>query len=317
MSPLSLFIESVGYQPYRLELTDLEPGEHRVQEVFLEPLPPPVSQKKAPVKYRPKKPLILTLGHKVDLKLIWIPPGEFVMGSPDNEYGRFSDEGPQHAVELTEGFWMGCYQVTQAQWQEVMGENPSQHKGAGYPVEQVSWEDCLVFLEKLNVIAGKLNKIDLEFRLPTEAEWEYACRAGTGTTLPNNAKLTSLMGNCRQLNPIAWYADNSQGKTHPVGRKKANNWGLYDTLGNVWEWCSDGKRTYNPIPQVDPKAKFDESQTRVSRGGSMADYPQFCRSATRYTFRSIEKNPYLGLRLAARESLPEPEEPQTTAEESE
>src|SRR5271165_1461704 len=163
-------------------------------------------------------------------RLRWIPPGKFWMGSPEDEAGRFSHEGPRHLVSIDSGFWMFDTPCTQALWEGVMGENPSQFKvadrpkeGADRPVESVSWEQCQEFLTALN---SRLDGVQLS--LPSEAQWEYACRAETETARYSE-----------KLDTIAWYAENSGKETHSVAGKEANSWGLYDMLGNVWEWCAD------------------------------------------------------------------------------
>src|SRR3954454_4948863 len=156
-------------------------------------------------------------------RLRWIPPGVFWMGSPDDEEGRFSDEGPQRLVSIDSGFWMFDTPCTQALWEAVMGENPRRFKEANRPVESVSWVQCQQFLKRLNEKCAVL-----ELKLPSEPQWEYACRAGTET--PRYRE---------DLNEIAWYSVNSKQKTHPVGKKAPNDWGLYDTLGNVFEWCEN------------------------------------------------------------------------------
>ncbi len=166
--------------------------------------------------------VILRVGD-VTQRLRWIPPGRFQMGSPEGEEGRFSDEGPQHEETIPSGFWMFDTPCTQALWEAVMGENPSRFKGPDRPVESVSWDQCQEFLQRLNARCT-----GLELKLPSEAQWEYACRAGRET--PRYRE---------DLDEIAWYWENSQGETHPVGQKAPNDWGLYDTLGNVWEWCED------------------------------------------------------------------------------
>jgi formylglycine-generating enzyme required for sulfatase activity len=155
--------------------------------------------------------------NSISMKLVWIAPGEFKMGSNDGE----DFEKPLHTVKITKGFYMGAFEVTQGQYQQVMGTNPSYFKGANLPVEQVSWDDAVEFCKKLSQKEGKT------YRLPTEAEWEYACRAGTTTKF-------SFGDDESQLGEYAWYGKNSGMKTHPVGKKKPNAWGLFDMHGNVW-----------------------------------------------------------------------------------
>ncbi len=219
------------------------------------------------------------LGGGVSMELVWIPPGTFTMGSPANENGRFEDEGPQHQVTISKGFWMGKFPVTQGQYQQLMGENPAHFTNAGLdaPVESVNWHKAKEFCGKLRGrLAGDLR--GLTVRLPTEAEWEYACRAGTTTALYNNKELTSTDGRCRNLDEIAWYWENSGSITKPGGQKQPNEWGLYDMLGNVWEWCEDGWRNYTSSVQTDP---VGSGSSRVLRGGSWGHFARFCRSAVR------------------------------------
>jgi formylglycine-generating enzyme required for sulfatase activity len=207
------------------------------------------------------------LGGGVKMDLVWLPTGSFQMGSPDSESGRTDDEGPVHTVEL-DGFWMGKYEVTQEQYEAVMGKNPSKFKGAKNPVEQVSWNDAVDFCRTAS------QKTDKGFRLPTEAEWEYACRAGSTTRF-------CFGDSDNGLGEYAWYNDNSGKTTHPVGEKKANEWGLYDMHGNVWEWCGDlypGK--YEAAAAKNPQGA-SSGPCRVLRGGGGSNAPQFCRSATR------------------------------------
>lgn len=158
------------------------------------------------------------------------------MGSPNSEKGRFRDEGPQTKLEISRGFWIGKYPVTQGEWESVMGNNPSHFKQSGnrVPVENVSWKEVKEFCQKLN--AGGGGKKGMKFRLPYEAEWEYACRAGCQSALYHGKELTTDEGRCPNLDEVAWYSKNSNSTTHPVGEKKPNDWGLYDCLGNVWEW---------------------------------------------------------------------------------
>lgn len=217
------------------------------------------------------------LGGGVVLELVWIPPGEFLMGSPSDEWGRDSVEHPQHTVRITRGFWLGKYEVTQAQWETVMGSNPSYFKGDGsLPVEQVSWDDCQEFLRKLNarVKGGR-------FRLPTEAEWEYACRSGTTTPFHFGDTISTAQAN---YNGNYTHGAGSKGvyreKTTPVGSFPSNAWGLHDMHGNVSEWCQDW---YGPYPggMVTDPAGPSSGSLRVHRGGDWLYGQWQCRSATR------------------------------------
>lgn len=190
-----------------------------------------------------------------------------MMGSPNNEQGRSDDEGPQTRVTLTRGFYMGETQVTQAQWQAVMGENPSQFKGATQPVECVSWYDAVKFCAKLSEKTGQ------SIQLPTEAQWEYACRAGTTTRW-------SFGDNESALRNYVWFRENSNNHTQPVGQKQANPWGLHDMHGNVWEWCLDWYGAY-PGGNANDFSGSSSGSRRVIRGGSWYNNPQLCRSAGR------------------------------------
>jgi len=222
----------------------------------------------------------------IEFTFAYIAPGTFMMGSPSSEPGRDSDER-QHRVTLTKGFYMQTTEVTQGQWKAVMGSNPSHFKDCGdyCPVERVSWNDCQEFIRKLNQLAGA-NR----YRLPTEAEWEYAARAGSSARW-------SFGDNEAQLKEYAWYTENSGGKTQPVARKKPNAWGLYDMHGNVWEWCQDGYGDYPSGSVTDPTGSSSGSD-RVGRGGSWDHYAKFCRSAYRYSHTPDYRFNFLGLRLA-------------------
>ena len=217
-----------------------------------------------------------------------IPAGRFIMGAGAEPLTR-SDEMPQHEVVITKPFWMGITEVTQGQWTAVMGDNPSRFqdpKGLA-PVEQVSLEEVAEFLKRLNASSP-----DYIFRLPTEAEWEYACRAGSDTQYYYG-------DDPKELIDYAWYVGCSGFQTNPVGQKKPNAWGLYDTLGNVWEICSDwyAPGYYGKSPKEDPQGP-DQGEARVIRGGCFLDGPATLRVAHRDTY---EQNLRTGLRLVAQE----------------
>jgi len=225
------------------------------------------------------------LGDGVKLELVLIPAGRFRMGAQAGE-GDDQKTGYQW-VRITKPFYVGEYEVTQEVWEKVMGENPSNFKGAKNPVDQVSWDDCQEFLKKLNA----LGKEPGAFRLPTEAEWEWACRAGTRTRF--------CFGDDEgTLGEYAWYDGNSGSTTHPVGMKKPNAWGLYDCHGNVWEWCGDryGEDYYANSPRYDPTGPAT-GWGRVLRGGSWRFFPRFCRSSLRLGDGPGCWNYFFGFRL--------------------
>jgi len=210
-----------------------------------------------------------TVTNSIGMKLAYIPPGRFLMGSPPTEKNRDPDEGPQHSVEISKGFYIGVTEVTQAQWQAVMGSNNSYFKGENLPAEMLSWEQAAEFCRRLSALENKT------YRLPTEAEWEYACRAGsTGRFCFGESDSA--------LGEYAWFAENSDSTTHPVATKRPNAYGLYDMHGNVWEWCSDwyDPNYYARSPATDPCGPAT-GQYRVLRGGSRAHYGRYCRSANR------------------------------------
>lgn len=228
----------------------------------------------------------------LDLELRPIASGTFTMGSPPSEQGRNSGEGPQTAVTLR-GFWLGKTEVTQGQWQAVMGNNPSVYKGDALPVENVAWEDVIEFCRKLTERERSAGRLPDGYRytLPMEAQWEYACRAGTTTPHAGN------------LNAMAWYAMNSAtttrpvGTTHAVGTKQANAWGLHDMHGNVREWCLDWQGEY-PGGNVSDPMNATSGSYRVHRGGSFHEDAGSCRSAMRVGYPPHIRIGSLGFRLA-------------------
>ncbi len=225
-------------------------------------------------------------------RMRWIGPGWFMMGSPASEEGRDSDEGPQHRVELTQGFWLADTPCTQAMWQAVMGSNnnPSRFTGSGkLPVEHVTWTDVQGFLAALD---GRVPGFAAD--LPTEAQWEYACRAGTTAARYGN------------LDEIAWYSANSGKKTHEVSLKKPNPWGLHDMLGNVWEWCADDMRSYKALTATDP---FEHGPRRVIRGGSWLYVAQDVRAAYRDADDPGYRLDDRGFRLARGQGLRQENQP--------
>lgn len=219
----------------------------------------------------------------IKYNMVWVDGGTFRMGATSEQGSEISDEKPVHSVTLS-GYYIGKTEVTQALWQAVMGSNPSYFEGDDLPVEQVSWDDCQEFIRKLNSLTGQ------NFRLPTEAEWEFACRGG------NNSRGYKYSGS-NYIDNVAWYDGNSGKKTHPVATKSPNELGIYDMSGNVFEWCSDWKGDYSSGAQTNPKGPYDGSY-RVHRGGSWGYGARDCRSSFRNSgnpsFRCIS----LGLRLA-------------------
>lgn len=228
----------------------------------------------------------IDLGKGVKLKLVLIPAGELVMNSTLLP----SDEKLIHRAQISKPFYMGTTEVTHEQWQAVMGNNPSRFKGAKNPVERVSWKDCQAFVKKLNV---KYN--GLAFALPTDAEWEYACRAGSTTKY-------CFGDSKKELGDHAWYGANSDNKTHPVGLKKPNVFGLYDMHGNVSEWCQDwsGKDHYENSREVDPLGAT-RGAFRVLRGGSWSVNPAECRSASRLWSAPTYRHIVFGCRVVVRD----------------
>lgn len=259
--------------------------------------------------------------HGASQRMRWIEPGRFLMGSPETEAGRVENE-VQHPVVLTQGFWLGEVPVMQSLWAAVMGNNPSRFQSPERPVEQVRWEDCKAFCEKLaELVPG------LYLRPPSEAEWEYAARAGTTTATYNGDLEIVGTHNAPVLDEIAWYSGNSgvdfeleggedssdwlekqyahtEAGTHPVRGKRANGWGLHDMLGNVFEWCQDAMEygtPYEAREQYDPLSTA--GSRRVIRGGSWHGYARYVRAAYRFAFDPGLRFDYLGFRLAGGPAL--------------
>jgi len=238
--------------------------------------------------------------NSIGMKLVLIPAGEFMMGSRESpeetceQFGMpsglaryFKSEHPQHRVRITKPFYLGVYEVAQAEYERVMGENPSSLKGAVNPVESLSWDDAVEFCKRLSAKEGRT------YHLPTEAQWEYACRAGTATRYSSGDDPASL-------GAYAWYRENSD-NTRPVGEKKPSAWGLHDMHGNVREWCQDwfGADYYANSPVTDPQGPT-QSGNRVYRGGGWDYRAENCRSANRGRFEPEGRNNVLGFRVALR-----------------
>ena len=222
----------------------------------------------------------------VNIEMVKVEAGSFNMGATPEMENPNEDEKPVHRVTLTNNYYIGKYEVTQALWKIVMGSNPSNSKGDNLPVEKVSWNDCQKFISKLNKLTGK------SFRLPTEAEWEYAARGG------NKSRGYQYSGS-NTIGDVAWYDGNSGSKTHAVGTKQPNELGAFDMTGNVWEWCQDWFNRYSSSPQTNPIGAVSGS-CRVYRGGSCC-YSGYCRCSCRFDGTPDFRNGDLGLRLVLSE----------------
>lgn len=239
---------------------------------------------------QPKKAEPFT--NSIGMKFVWISSGSFTMGSSGREKGRGDDE-IQHKVTFAKGFYLGVHTVTQEQWMAVMGDNPSHFKNRkNLPVENVSWHDCLAFCKKLSAKEKKA------YRLPTEAEFEYACRAGTTTAFHFGATIATDQAN---YNGNFVYGPGKLGvnraKPMPAGSFPANAWGLYDMHGNVWQWCQDWHGGYAGKDVTDPQGP-KSGKNRVLRGGSWGSHPIFCRSANRNFGDPDNRNEFCGFRVA-------------------
>ena len=247
-------------------------------------------------------PAPLNAPHGVNsTNLVWVPPGEFVMGSPNEESGRDRDEGPPIRVVIPRGFWIAKYEVTQAEYQSLMGVNPSNTTDdRNRPVERVSWYEAMSYCQKLteSAVAAARLPAGYQYRLPSEAEWEYACRAGSVTRFsfgddPNDSELADY----------AWFTRNSDSMTHPVGTRRPNPWGLFDVHGNVWEWCLDRWEGFLPGGSITNRPERAKGPLRVARGGSWLYESRACRSANRDDYGPLNRCSDLGFRVVL---APEP-----------
>ena len=223
----------------------------------------------------------------INIEMVKVEAGTFMMGATPEMKDPFDEEKPVHQVTLTHDYYVGKYEVTQVLWQAVMGNNPSWFKGDNLPVEKVSWNDCQEFISKLNSLTGR------NFRLPTEAEWEYAARGGKKSRGYQHSGSSTI-------SDVAWYGGNSGSKTHPVGTKQANELGIYDMTGNVIEWCQDWYGAYSGFSQRNPAGAVSGSD-RVSRGGCWRYNARGCRSSVRIYDAPGYCNGFLGLRLVLSE----------------
>ncbi|MDR1274647.1 MAG: formylglycine-generating enzyme family protein [Odoribacteraceae bacterium] len=221
--------------------------------------------------------------HPAEPEMVFVQGGTFRMGGIDVEEGGKGDEVPVHGVTVS-SFYMGKYEMTQAQWKALMGNNPSNFTGDDLPVEQVSWDDVQLFIKRLNAATSK------QYRLPTEAEWEYAARGG------NRSKGYRYSGS-DSIGNVAWFVDNSDDTTHPVGTKQPNELGIHDMSGNVWEWCHNKYGLY-PTPARDNPLDTSSGFNRVDRGGSWINDADYCRVAYRDDYAPGDSNHILGFRLA-------------------
>ena len=248
--------------------------------------PKPAAKPKAKTKPAPRRNSTSHSGSTVSLSaelnklinnMVYVSGGTFIMGGDES-----SDQTPTHSVTLS-SYYICKYEVTQALWRAVMGSNPSKFKGDNLPVEQVSWNDCQTFINRLNSYTGR------NFRLPTEAEWEFAARGG------NYSRHYKYSGS-NYISDVAWFCDNSGNRTHPVGTKQANELGLYDMSGNVWEWCSDWYGSYSSYSQSNPTGATS-GFGRVERGGNWCGLARYCCSSHRSYYAPGNSFDDLGLRL--------------------
>lgn len=279
---------SVGYPEY---YTSLEPAILRLSKFFGVPLElyKDILAEEPSFIVQKSRDIII---NGVRQGFRWIPSGKFLMGSPKNENERYSDE-VQYEVILTKGYWLAETACTQALWEAVRGNNPSRFKGGQNPVENVSWADIIKFIEKLNNLEPMLN-----FRLPTEAEWEYACRAGTTTPFSFGENITPEQVNYDGNNPYrGGKKGNYRKKTVPVKSLPCNPWGLYEMHGNLWEWCANWYRESYSVDSVVNPVGPESGDDHVIRGGSWSNFGGSVRSACRYWHNHDYSSDFIGFRL--------------------
>ena len=269
--PLSLAAQGTVRRPSKPKVENSKPKPSPKTKTKPKPKPTPTVNRQAEL-------------NKLINNMVYVSGGTFTMGATSEQGSEvYDDEKPTHSVTLS-SFYLCKYEVTQALWRAVMGNNPSYVKGNNLPVENVSWNDCQTFISRLNNLTGK------NFRLPTESEWEYAARGG------NRSRGYKYSGS-NVLSDVAWYCDNSGEKTHPVGTKSSNELGLYDMSGNVNEWCSDWKGTYSSSAQTNPTGP-SSGAGRVFRGGDWNHVARFCQLSYRDYNAPDGRFGDLGLRLA-------------------
>ena len=271
--------------PSNLQITLSKESTATQQSSVSQPIVAQQSVEQTPVVNRDNNTIPVKNGISIDM--VRVEAGTFTMGATSEMEDPYDWEKPTHQVTLTNDYYIGKYEVTQALWKAVMGNNPSNFKGDNLPVEKVSWDDCQEFINKLNRITGKT------FRLPTEAEWEYAARGG------KKSRGYQYSGS-NNISDVAWYSDNSGNMTNDVGSKQANELGIYDMTGNVWEWCQDRYGRYDSFSQVNPTGANSGSD-RVYRGGSWSYTARYCRSSFRLRITSGYRRSFLGFRLVLSE----------------
>ena len=276
---LSLFLLGAMVVPVLAQQDIILPPEH-MRKPKQKPKPKPKPRPNKPSAAQTRKAIL----NRLVANMVYVEGGTFTMGAtPEQGSDAYGDEKPAHQVTL-KGFYIGKYEVTQAEWKAVMGTNPSHFKGDNLPVENVSRFDCQEFIRKLNELTGK------NFRLLTEAEWEYAARGGKRS---NGAKYAGD----NNIDNVAWYGKNSSNTTHPVGQKRANELGLYDMSGNVIEWCQDWFDYYSSSAQTNPTGP-GSGEARVLRGGSWRRDDRDCRLSCRFGDYPVSRDSNVGLRLA-------------------